>query len=188
MKYLYIHGGNATSRSFNYIRQHIGGVDAVLDYDSSKGFNRNLTEMIEKLKSETELFMIAHSLGGIYALYIADQLPKRICGAVTLATPYGGSNIAGLASMMMPQSQLLRDIIPRSDTMKGAAAIKIQHPWFQVVTTKGTVPWLEMPNDGIVTRESMLARKDLEMVELDANHYEVVLDPRTVELIKSRIS
>lgn len=184
MKYLYIHGANATGTSFNYIRKNIGGDDIVLEYNSSNGFKSNLESMISELNEKQELFVIAHSLGGLYAVNLANKFPGLIKGALTLATPYGGSNIAGFASIMMPHSKLLRDITPTSDVIRSTAEIKITVPWCQVITTRGNVPWLLSPNDGVITRESMTNRSDIEYVEMDSNHYEIVLDPRTLDLIR----
>lgn len=185
MKYLYIHGANATGTSFNYIREHLGGADIVLEYSSANGFKSNLESMIAQISDEKDLFVIAHSLGGVYALYLADQL-TNIQSAITLATPYGGSSIAGFASIMLPHSRLLRDIVPTSEVIRGAANIEITKPWCQVVTTQGNVPWLRSPNDGVITQDSMRAKSNMmDIVEFDTNHYEVILDTRTVELIKS---
>lgn len=156
----------------------------MLEYDSANGFKSNLQTMLADLKDQQDLFVIAHSLGGIYALNIANNLPTSIAAALTLATPYGGSSIASFASLMLPYSKLLRDITPTSDVIRSSAEIKISKPWCQVVTTRGNAPWLQTPNDGIITRDSMTARSDIELVEMDTNHYEVVLDPRTVDLIK----
>jgi len=184
MNYLYIHGANATGKSFNYIRKHLGGDDLVLEYNSSNGFKSNLESMVSELSEKQDLFVIAHSLGGLYAVNLTHKLPKSIRGAVTMSTPYGGSSIAGFASIMLPHSKLLRDITPSSDVIRSTAEIKITIPWCQVITTKGNVPWLLSPNDGVITRESMTDRSDIEYIEIDSNHYEIVLEPRVIDLIR----
>jgi hypothetical protein len=47
MKLVYIHGANATSESFNYIRDKLGkGID--INYDSRNGFENNLKEIYSK--------------------------------------------------------------------------------------------------------------------------------------------
>ena len=97
MKLVYIHGASATSESFNYIRKQIGGVDIVINYDSRNGFEKNLTAIAEELNNERQIFFICHSLGGIYALHLADKLKDQVVGAVTLSTPYGGAEIADVA-------------------------------------------------------------------------------------------
>ena len=44
MNLVYIHGANATSESFNYIKSKLGpGLD--LNYDSRHGFENNLKDM-----------------------------------------------------------------------------------------------------------------------------------------------
>lgn len=188
MKYLYIHGANATSQSFNYIREHIKGKDMCLEYNCALGFEHNLAVMYEQIKNEKNLFIVAHSMGGIYALHLANQLPANILGAVTLSTPYGGSAVAEIAKWVLPYYRLIHDIVPDSRTMKSTRALPILHPWYQVVTTSGHVPWLIQPNDGIVSLTSMRCRPDIDIEEVKLNHYEVMVSPITVKIIKNRIN
>jgi len=39
----------------------------------------------------------------------------------------------------------------------------------------------------VVTLASQRAHKDMELVDVDYNHYEVVLSPQIIEIIKERI-
>ena len=183
---VYIHGASATSESFNYIRSKIGGKDMTVNYDSRSGFENNLVDMIEQLKDIKDIAFIAHSLGGIYALHIANAMPKQVKGAVTLSTPYGGAEVAEFAKFFLPFSRLMRDIGPSSWVMRQADKIKIQHPWTNVVTVKGQSPFMAEANDGVVTISSMKHHADMELVEVDYNHYEVVLSDQIVDIIKER--
>jgi pimeloyl-ACP methyl ester carboxylesterase len=186
MNLVYIHGASATSESFNYIRSKIGnGID--INYDSRNGFENNLNEMLEHLKGVKDIAFVAHSLGGIYSLHIANALPKNVCGAVTLSTPYGGAEVADYAKFFLPFSRLMRDVGPSSWAMKRANDIKIQHPWTNIVTVKGQSPFLLEHNDGVVTIASQKHHADMELVEVDYNHYEVVLAEPVVKIIKERI-
>lgn len=187
MTLVYIHGASATSESFNYIRKHIGGDDIVINYDSRNGFENNFKSMKEQLSKIDKVFYIGHSLGGIYALHLANSLPKRTLGAVTLSTPYGGAEVADYAKYFLPFSRLMRDIGPSSWAMKEAKRIKIQHPWTNVVTMKGQSPFIVEPNDGVVTIASQKKHDDMELIEIDYNHYEVVLSDKVIDIIKSRI-
>ena len=187
MKTVYIHGASATGESFNYIRSQMPGDDIVLEYNSRNGFDNNLNEMIDALESVDDMFFVCHSLGGIYALHIADYYRDRVHGAVTLSTPYGGAEVADYAKYFYFFSQLLKDIGPRSGPMKKADKIDITWPWTNVVTTKGSAPWIIEPNDGVVTLNSQRAHKDMELIDVDYNHYEVVLSPQIIEIIKERI-
>lgn len=186
MTLVYIHGASATSESFNYIRSKLGsGID--INYDSRNGFENNLNEMIAQLKGVKNIAFVAHSLGGIYSLHIANALPKNVRGAVTLSTPYGGAEVAEFAKFFLPFSRLMRDIGPSSWAMKQADNIQIQHPWTNIVTVKGQSPFLLEHNDGVVTIASQKHHSDMELIEVDLNHYEVVLSDKVVGLIEERV-
>ena len=190
MLLVYIHGASATSESFNYIRKHITGhEDLVINYDSRNGFEKNLADMMYQLSNYHSIFFICHSLGGIYAIHLANAMPEQVLGAVTLSTPYGGAEIADVAKYFLPYSRLLKDIGPSSWAMRQADAIKIHHPWTNVVTVKGNSPWVPSPNDGVVTVSSQTHHNEgMELIKLDYNHYEVVLSDQVVDIIKERLS
>jgi pimeloyl-ACP methyl ester carboxylesterase len=186
MTLVYIHGASATSESFNYIRSKIGsGID--VNYDSRNGFENNLKDIAGQLTNVENIVFIAHSLGGIYSLHLANIIPQQVLGAVTLSTPYGGAEVAEFAKFFLPFSRLMRDIGPSSWAMQQASKIKIQHPWTNIVTLKGQSPFIVEPNDGVVTISSQKYLKDMELVEVEYNHYEVVLSDEVVKLIKERI-
>ena len=186
MQLVYIHGASATSDSFNYIRSKIGDGIAV-NYDSRNGFENNLENLKRELGPFKDIFFVAHSLGGIYSLHLANAMPKQVLGAVTLSTPYGGAEVADFAKYFLPFSRLMRDIGPSSWVMRQADKIKIQHPWTNVVTVQGQSPFMAEANDGVVTIASMKHHADMELVEVDYNHYEVVLSDKIVGIIKERI-
>jgi pimeloyl-ACP methyl ester carboxylesterase len=186
MTLVYIHGASATSESFNYIRSKLGaGID--INYDSRNGFENNLKSMQEQLVNVKDMAFVAHSLGGVYSLHIANAMPEQVKGAVTLSTPYGGAEVAEFAKFFLPFSRLMRDIGPSSWAMKQAQQIKIQHPWTNIVTTKGQSPFIIEPNDGVVTIASQKHHEDMELLEVDYNHYEVVLSDQVVGLVKERV-
>ena len=186
MTLVYIHGASATSDSFNYIRSKLGnGID--INYDSSNGFENNLKVMQLQLEDVDDITFIAHSLGGIYALHLANIIPTQVLGAVTLSTPYGGAEVADYAQYFLPFSRLMRDIGPSSWVMKHAGKTKLQHPWTNIVTVKGQSPFMLAPNDGVVTIDSQKVHKEMELVEVDFNHYEVVLSDVVINIIRERI-
>ena len=186
MTLVYIHGASATSESFNYIRSKLGGKDMTVNYDSRNGFENNLAAIKEQIGKTKDVFFVSHSLGGIYSLHLANAIPNQVLGAVTLSTPYGGAEVAEFAKFFLPFSRLMRDIGPSSWAMRQADKIKIQHPWTNVVTVKGQSPFMHEPNDGVVTIASMKHHADMELVEVDYNHYEVVLSDKIVNIIQER--
>jgi pimeloyl-ACP methyl ester carboxylesterase len=134
------------------------------------------------------MFFIAHSLGGVYALHLANIMPDQVSGAVTLSTPYGGVCEADFAKYFMPFNRLMRDIGPASWPMRRAADMQIIHPWCNIVSTRGAVPWISGPNDGVVTQESQRDHHhDMDIIDVAFNHYEILLNQRVVRIIKQRI-
>jgi len=188
---VYIHGASATSESFSYIREHISKEikepDLLIDYKSSNGFKDNLDEMVHKLSKAKKLFFISHSLGGIYALHLANIFKDKTKGGISLSTPYGGSQQADFAKYFLPFNQLMRDIGTMSTPMLDAKILPAPDNWTNVVTTAGRSPWICGPNDGVVTTNSMVYRKDFELIEVDLNHYEVVLSEKVLNIILDKI-
>lgn len=184
---VYIHGASATAESFTHIRQfvrdHYEEPDIMLEYQSDDGFDHNLAQMKGKLNDAERLFFISHSLGGIYSLYLANYYADTTVGGVSLSTPYGGSAEADFAKYFLPFNRLMKDIGAIRGPLYESRYIPAPPNWTQVVTTKGQSPWISEPNDGVVTLKSMRYRKDLNTVEFDLNHYEVVLSDRVVQLI-----
>jgi len=188
MVIVYIHGANATSESFTYIREHINQQDMTIDYYSADGFETNLRAMKLKLESIDQIFFVAHSLGGIYALHLANEFPEKTLGGVTLSTPYGGSREADYAKYFLPFNQLIHDIRPHSPPIARVKELSLPKIWTNIITTRSTSLWMREPNDGVVTHRSMRAREDMDLVDVDLNHYEVVVSNKTVEIIKDKIS
>jgi pimeloyl-ACP methyl ester carboxylesterase len=185
---VYIHGASATAESFNFIREHVKEENIAIEYDSAHGFEENLNEMKDVIKKYKNIIFICHSLGGIYALHLANAFPDRVKGAITLSTPYGGAEVADYAKYFLPFSRLIRDIGPSSWPMKTAKDIHVQHPWVNIVSTAGKSPWMNVPNDGVVTISSMKKHsEDMDIIEIDVNHYEVVISHRVLTIIKNRL-
>lgn len=188
MNIVYIHGASATGDSFNFIRSHIKHPnETIVEYNSQLGFANNLKDMQQLLQDKNDMVFVCHSLGGIYALHLANAFPDQTRGAITISTPYGGAESADYTKYFLPFSRLLRDIGPNSLPIKQANQMAIRHPWKNIVTTRGDSPWMVQPNDGVVTQDSMRYRSDMELEELYINHYEVVMSTKTVDIVKNFI-
>jgi len=164
-----------------------GHNELLLEYDSANGFYNNHQRMLEQLEGVDDIFFVAHSLGGIHALHLANDLLDKVLGGVTLSTPYGGSQAAEAIKYLLPFSQVIKDIQPRSAPIADGNGFKVVHPWTNVVSTKGHSPLMMLANDGVVTQESMRYREDITVVDVDSNHYEIVLSHAAVIIIKKAI-
>ena len=78
MKFVYIHGATASERSFAFIQKSINAKDPIfLNYEKDGTASGNLSEMIEQLNShKDDYFIVSHSLGGIYAVYLQKEIQK----------------------------------------------------------------------------------------------------------------
>lgn len=195
MKLVFIHGHGATRDSWKWLMLMLGGYESItLSYDSQHGFAPNLDEMENALKDEREVFFIAHSWGGQYALHLADRMGDRCLGAVTMATPYGGCeaalalNIALVLNLRAP-NQLYVDAHPNAHPVTQGRAIELggRH-WTAIVTTKGHSNLMGAANDGVVTAASMRSRRGARFVEVESNHHEVVQSCRALEIIQAAIA
>jgi len=191
MRIVYIHGATASERSFAFIQKSLETKDPIyLNYSKHNAAVDNLATMVETLKDiDDEIFIIAHSLGGVYATYLQSEF-DTIKNVVSLATPFNGSEIAvwGASMKFFSGYEMFSDITTHSRFIRGSRNIDISCNWLQVVTTVGDVPWISGENDGIVTRKSMTCRDDIEYAEVDRNHYEIVLSDRVVEIIKNKFN
>ena len=188
---VYIHGASATAESFTHIRQYVRDTfeepDITLEYKSEDGFSNNIAEMYGQLDGQERLFFISHSLGGIYALHLADHYRESTKGGVSLSTPYGGSREADYARYFLPFNRLMKDIGTVSYPIVKAKNIPAPPNWTQIVSTVGQSPWIHESNDGVVTLESMRYRKDFDQIEVPLNHYEVVISDIVVKIILDKI-
>lgn len=188
MNLVYIHGNHATADSFNYIRSKLPGHnDILLEYDSGHGFYTNHATMLEQLDGLDDVFFVAHSLGGIHALHLAHELGSRVTGGVTMSTPYGGSEAAEMVACLLPFSQVLQDIRPRSAPIIAGREISLSVPWTNLVSIGGSSPFMLAANDGVVTLGSMRHRSDIELVDIECNHFDIVLNARAAAVIEREI-
>lgn len=193
MKICFIHGANASHKSFAYIESNIGVPEEdiiAIEYNSREGFYNNFGEMVRILRrfKGEQIFFIAHSLGGIYAVHLAEAFRSQVIGAVTISTPYGGAETGDWLKWIFPSHQLFKDIGRYSAPIDNSLNINVgDMDWTQVVSTTGFVPHIPFNNDGVVTVRSMSYRDDMQKIEVPANHYEIVLCDTVVDIINKKL-
>ncbi|TFW09866.1 alpha/beta fold hydrolase [Oxalobacteraceae bacterium OM1] len=188
MHIVFIHGHRATARSFSFVASKLPEYRHIfLEYDSERGFFANHRRLLAELEGVDDIFFVAHSLGGLHALHLAQELGERVRGAVTISTPYGGSEAAALLSYMMPFNPVYQDIRPTGAPVMLSRQFDVPCAWTNIVSMKGHTPLMAAANDGVVTIESMRSRNDIRLVEIDTNHFEVLLSDAAVDIIRAAI-
>ena len=180
---IWLHGANQTSLSFKYLQTKTNFANEILiNYSSMNRFQDNLEKIVEQVQGKGPHFVIGHSLGGLYALHLTQWV--RVVGGVSISTPFRGSSTADWAKYIVPSYPLFKDIGRRSDPVTQANNIKLDIPWTQIVSTSGSVPYHNGPNDGVVTLASMEHREDMEKIRVEHTHYEVMCSDAVADLVK----
>ena len=188
MNIVFIHGHRATAQSFNFLSSKLPRHNRIyLEYNSDNGFYANHQEMLERIAGIDDIFLVAHSLGGIHALHLAEELQSRVLGAVTISTPYGGSEAAEVLAYMMPFNKVFQDIRPKGAPIVKSLQFEPPCAWTNIVSIKGHSPFMVVANDGVVTLASMRQRDDMNLVEVESNHYEVLMNEETATTIRRAI-
>lgn len=190
MKIFYIHGANATPGSFNYLSNKINHPAEFANYSSSDGFFNNLDQMKQQL-AQGQWFLVSHSLGGVYSAHLSSFLGSRMTGAVSVSTPYGGSELSDMLMLVHPFTRLFRDTGSRSRPIVEAQKIIQQDKhckWTAVVTSTGRAPYLPGFNDGVVSLTSQtVLHQHMDIVQIDCNHYEILQNDQVLNIIQDRL-
>lgn len=194
---IYVHGALSTKHSFSYIAQALSDIQRpqhYFSYDISKAYaaeiEDSLVAFVKKLDPQEPVTFVSHSYGGVMSVAAARALSQR-CSVISMATPFGGSAEASFLKVLKPSSKLLSNIGSYHSYMRTFSSKPLPCRVKGVVTTGGGAEWTSDDNDGIVTVASQLhyeADPNWSSVKLDINHFEVLLMPKTIELIKKELS
>lgn len=182
----YIHGLNQTSRGFGYIMQNLPDQKRiVIDYDSHQPLELSLAQVLRQLPKTGELSLVGHSLGGLISVLIAHQ--RELNELVVISAPIAGSRAAKIAKWIPGAPEIMRDITPTSPRIAQAIATKISVPTISICSITGHLAAEKEPNDGIVTIASQKALPFGRKHEVKANHFEILMHDRTVDLIRKHL-
>lgn len=191
MKCFLLHGLSATPSSLRFLEQEIED-SYTISYDSHQSLDKSIAhirEIITDFIEPGEKFnLIGHSLGGVIACHLArhnDQVNK----VVTIASPLGGSRAAYLLQWIVIGSPVLADLVPTSWYIKvlqhrNEAIFTVEADVLSIIATEGGWSVLGEENDGTVAIASQKALPYAKKVEIDANHFEVLLRLETLCAIK----
>jgi triacylglycerol esterase/lipase EstA (alpha/beta hydrolase family) len=193
----FIHGASATPKSFNYIKDELSR-DSDLNnylfkdivYDCQDDLLNILRNMINKAPRDTPLYLVGHSLGGVLAAAMTKVIQDTVTGidlkgVVTLASPLGGSDSANILKWIYPKYNLFKNISTANGVIRSLKGFNPSVPFVSVVTSSGNNPLFPTANDGVVTVLSQTGLTGVTYVEMDSNHFEVLVNPDTTSIIKS---
>ena len=175
-----IHGANQTNTSFEFIRHALPGFRYInIEWSATAGFENNLDEMVAAVASAGPVYLVGHSMGGIYAAHLSQHV--ECIGGAALSVPWGGSKAADWMRYMVPNYPLYREVGTKSPIITQAVNLDLPGRWTNYITTKGDVPGMGGENDCVLTVVSMESRRDVFDKYIDATHYEILLSPELIQ-------
>mgnify|MGYP003344735501 CR=1 FL=1 len=186
MRILGIHGAWSSSISFNYLKSKTKAKNwSLIDYDHRvDDWNSIMAKTIGHMREP--YIAIGHSLGGMVALHMSqDTLCK---GIITLASPLAGLDL-NLIQTYLSRSTLIGCIASTSKQIKEIHALNYGHvPVLHLIATKGYNPFIYENSDGVLPVKVQTGWSCGDMVEIAANHYEILQSNDTLAAIKDFIS
>lgn len=185
---VYIHGLNATSLSFNFIQRSLPKHNPIfIEYNSHQHLQTSVTDVLAQIPRNTPVSLVGHSLGGVIAVIIAAANPEVVQNLVTISSPLNGSKSAALTRWLPGSPEVIHDIMPNSDLIYGLHSLKLEIPTLSLISVKGHLSVISELNDSVVTVASQKALQFGRKVEVQANHFEIVLHDDAVAEIQKQI-
>ena len=179
---VFLHGFNCSPTIFNHLKSCLPEHKSVLiSYNSNQSIELSYSEIVSQLPEE-KFYLVGHSLGGVIGHLICSRNPSRVEKFVSISSPFGGSSSATAAKFLFPHLKILRDLSPGSKPLKEIFKSRIKDHT-AIISTAGSLPIILGQNDGVVTIKSQAHVKTEAKCFIDANHFEVVQHPHTVNTI-----
>jgi hypothetical protein len=118
---------------------------------------------------------------------MAAEHVDRVDHLVTVSAPFGGSKAATAIRWLPGHPKVMHDITPTASKIEQISRLKLKTPTLCIISTGGSLPITNEPNDSIVTVASQKALPFGKKVEIKANHFEVLMHEKVVQLIDSFI-
>lgn len=183
----YVHGLNSSHRSFAYLTQNLPSHNIIkINYNSHQPLAESLLEVRKQLP-KGPMTIVGHSLGGLIATILVSDEPDRFESLVTISSPLGGSKAANLMRWMPGHPPILNHITPSSIAIRKLASFLSEIPTLCVVSTGGHLSTTNEANDSVVTVISQKALLFGKKVEVKANHFEVLMHEKTIDIVAKHI-
>ena len=177
-----IHGAYQSNVTFEYMRHALPSFQYInIEWSTTGGFYNNLKEMVAALEDAGPVYLVGHSMGGIYAAHLSQHV--TCIGGATLSAPWGGSKTADWFKYLAVNHPLYKEVSTNSEIITSARNFKLPGPWTNYVSTEGNAPGMGENNDCVLTIDSMTARKDIHTKYIKATHYEIVMNTSLIHSV-----
>lgn len=177
-----IHGAHQSNVTFEYMRHALPSFQYInIEWSTTGGFHDNLAEMSDALKDVGPVYLVGHSMGGIYCAHLSQNV--ACIGGATLSAPWGGSKAADWLKYIASNYPLYKEVSTNSPIITDARQFKLPGTWVNYVSTEGNAPGMGENNDCVLTIDSMTARKDIHTKYIKATHYEIVMNTSLIHSV-----
>lgn len=186
MKIVYIHGANASPRSFRYIQKNLPDhIPLDISYNIDTPLIENINTIENEIRSkvgDAKFHFVCHSLGGVIAVGLHHKF-ENLDKTFSMSAPFGGSKFIEYLRWICPRYRLFADLKTSSPVIKAVQKTEIIKPFIQVVTSGGANPLFGEPNDGTISVSSQLALKGPVYLHYELHHFEVLLSDDVITKI-----
>lgn len=179
----YVHGLNSSHRSFAYIQKCLPQHNIIkINYDSHQSLDASMVQVHKQLP-KGKVALVGHSLGGLISSLLCFEDPDRFTDLITISSPLGGSKAANMMRWVPGHPTVLEDITPHGQFIRRLAMFQTEIPTLSIISTGGHLATTSEANDSVVTVSSQRALLFGKKAEVKANHFEVLMHEKTVELV-----
>lgn len=175
MRIVCIHGAWSSPVSFNHLSSRVRGSWVRCSYDPGEKLPAVISRIYDSC--DRPCVVIGHSLGGIVALNLHDN--PNVLGIATMASPLAGLQLTYLAKFLS-RSDLICDAASDGRLMRDTKSRTYTKPVLHLVSTRGFNPFIYEDNDGVVPLRSQRDWHCGEVMDIDANHYEILQHPDAI--------
>ena len=158
----------------------------------------DLVELLRAKKQrefgKEKIILVGHSFGGLLASWYASVYPKNIEHLVTIATPYQGTPVARILSMVFRNKKVFENTTPGADVLALLQEKTFEGLHTNIVCTSGSNPLAGLggkANDGMVSVESQSSPPagfvNTQNSFIDAGHSGVLLNNIVTEMLQKII-
>lgn len=185
MKKFLLHGLGSTPASMVYLQQELED-SFPISYNSHQRLDESIRYVREVItdfiEPGEEYSIIGHSLGGVIGAHLARN-NDQVKNLVTIASPLGGSKVAWFLQYAVIGTPVFADLVPSSWYIKSLCQ-PLDCNVLSIIATEGGWSIFGEKNDGTVEVRSQRALPYGHKIEVDANHFEVLLRLETLHAIK----
>lgn len=199
---LLIHGAWCSRKSFSYLLEYLNTRENFHTIKKTAFVEYNCQEMkmdaiIHLAKDQLEYIssngystmIVGHSMGGIVAMKLSQHHLVR--NTVTLASPLAGIRFGYLMNAYLQfYAPILGEMTPEAPIIKSIHAQSYdQNPVTMLVANEGFSPFILEANDGVITKASQTSwqPRNANVIEIDANHNEILQSRHTANIIQNLI-